>query len=213
MNPIEKDLGKQDQKKSASQLDEGTLKEMLMTGDNSGGMFTPNEDEVLDPNLPDDKLHEDVSDKAQVKTGKVTKKFGEYQKKFLADMKKNPEAYMIDTPEGKMNVAEAIKRGYDPSTKEFTEEPITSKRDKELEGLSESDQAIIKQLTDPSAAKIPPKEGEQYGLAEGDPMLAMMGEEAPAPGGSPLEAAIPGQAPAPEGEMDPAMLQAMLGGK
>lgn len=212
MNPIEKDLGKEE-KKSGSQLDESTLQEMLMTGDNSGGMFTPNEDEVLDPNLPDDKLHEDVSDKAKVKTGKVTKKFGEYQKKFMDDMKKNPEAYMIDTPEGKMNVAEAIKRGYDPATKEFSDEPITAKRDKELEGLSESDKAIIKQLTDPSAAKIPPKEGEQYGLAEGDPMLAMMGGEAPAAGGSPLEAEIPGQAPAPEGEMDPAMLQAMLGGK
>ena len=212
MNPIEKDLGKEE-KKSGSQLDESVLQEMLMTGDNSGGMFTPNEDEVLDPNLPDDKLHEDVSDKAKVKTGKVTKKFGEYRKKFMDDMKKNPEAYMIDTPEGKMNVAEAIKRGYDPATKEFSDEPITAKRDKELEGLSESDKAIIKQLTDPSAAKIPPKEGEQYGLAEGDPMLAMMGGGAPAAGGSPLEAAIPGQAPAPEGEMDPAMLQAMLGGK
>ena len=199
MNSIENDLGKQDQKKSASQIDEGTLKEMLMTGDNSGGMFTPNEDEVLDPNIPDDKLHEEVSDKAQVKTGKVTKKFGEYQKKFLVDMKKNPEAYMIDTPDGKMNVAEAIKRGYDPSTKEFTDETITSKRDKELEGLSESDQAIIKQLTDPSAAKIPPKEGEMFGIEAGNPML----QQAPALG----------QAPAPEGEMDPAMIQAMLGGK
>ena len=209
MNSIENDLGKQDQKKSASQIDEGTLKEMLMTGDNSGGMFTPNEDEVLDPNLPDDKLHEEVSDKAQVKTGKVTKKFGEYQKKFLVDMKKNPEAYMIDTPEGKMNVAEAIKRGYDPSTKEFTDEPITSKRDKELEGLSESDQAIIKQLTDPSAAKIPSKEGEMFGLEAGNPMLQQAQEQAPAPGQAP----VPGQAPAPEGEMDPAMIQAMLGGK
>lgn len=209
MNPIEKDLGKQDQEKSASQLDEGTLKEMLMAGDNSGGMFTPNEDEVLDPNLPDEKLHEEVSDKAQVKTGKVTKKFGEYQKKFLADMKKNPEAYMIDTPEGKMNVAEAIKRGYDPSTKEFTEEPITSKRDKELEGLSESDKAIIKQLTDPSAANIPPKEGEMFGLEEGNPML----QQAQAPGQVPELGQIPGQeAPTPEGEMDPAMIQAMLGG-
>jgi hypothetical protein len=204
LNPIEKDLGKEDQKKPAGQLDGDILHEMLMTGDNSGGMFTPNEDEVLNKNIPDDKLHEEISDKAQVKTGKVTKKFGEYQKKFLTDMKKNPEAYMIDTPEGKMNVSEAIKRGYDPATKEFTDEPLTSKRDKELEGLSESDKAIIKQLTDPSAAKIPPKEGEALGLEEGNPML----QQAPVPG-----APMPGQAPAPEGEMDPAMIQAMLGGK
>lgn len=187
---------------SKGELDPAILEQMMMTGDNTRGMFTPNEEEVLDENIPEDKLHEETDEEAKVKAGKVTKKFGAYQKKFLADMKKNPDAYMIDTPKGKMNVAEAIKQGYDPATKDFTEEPLESKRDKKLEGLSDSDKEIIKKLTDPSAAHIPSKEAEQYGLSPDDPRVAqMMQQEAPAPEGQ-----------APEGEMDPAMLQAMLGG-
>ena len=156
---------------SKGQLDGEILKEMLMTGENTDGMFSPDEEELLDPDDPDDKLHEDPDEMADVTTGALGKKFGEYQKKLLQDMKKNPEAYTIMTPKGEMNVVEAMKQGYDPVTKEFTGEVLGEGLDDELAGLPEDQQEALRGLLNPSAAHMAPDQGAAYGLDPNSPMI------------------------------------------
>lgn len=200
LNPEELKLGednqeeKESEQKSKGELDGAILEEMIMTGENTDGMFTPNKDEVLNENDPDDALHAEIDEDAKIKTGKVGKKFGKYQNKFLQDMKKNPEAYMIMTPKGRMKVTEAMKQGYDPVTKEFTDKTAVDELEEGIKGLPEEEQAALRTLTDPKSAHMAPAQGEEMGLEPGNPMMS----------------APPGAIPPEEEEAD---LAAMLGGK
>lgn len=182
---------KEQEKKTSSELDGEVIQEMLMTGENTDGMFTPNE--KLDPDDPTKVLHEDVDESAKVTTGKVTKKFGKYQKNFLKDMQKNPGAYKVKTPEGEMPLTEAMKRGYNPITKKFDKPVATSSAEEKLKGLPEDQQAILRTLTNPKSAHMPPSQGQAMGLSPNNPMVAQQ-----MPGAMP-----PGVTPTPELGQEP----------
>ena len=194
-------------------MDEEVLKEMMMTGDNTNGLFEPNEEELLDE---DEKAHEDVDEEAEVKSsGKVTEKGKKYIKLFQDELKDNPGEFMINTPEGQMTVKEAIKRGFNPETGEFDEAP-EDKLNGMLEGLNDADKEGIQGLLDPRNANIAPADAAKFGLDPSNPMVqqpaasAVPGQEAMMQQGMPQGTPLPQeQAGAPQGGAD---IAALLGG-
>jgi len=222
-NPLEKmdkiSKAKPDKKDSGDKsLDEDVLTEMLKTGENTGGMLTPDKEEEL----------EDEDEKAKVKVGKKVEPSEKYAKEFKNDMLKHPDQYKIQTPEGEMTVAEAFRRGYNPITKQFDDTKSQKGiKEKYMSQLNDADRAGIEQLTDPSAAQVAPADAEMFGLPQGSPMIrpdqaAMMGgaqgpqgpqgtQPALHTGGSPVGGALPGseESMAPGG----ADLSALLGGQ
>lgn len=171
-------------KESESDLDSDVLKQMMMTGENEEGMFTPDESELLDE---DEEAHADTEEDADIVTGKVEKRLGKYADKFLKDMKDNPDEYIISTPEGEMSIFEALKKGYDPATKEFTAEPLQDSANRKLDeaGLNEQDRAGVEAMLDPSNNQLAPADAAGMGLDPNDPM-------------------VQGQ---PQQQMDPSMMQ------
>lgn len=179
-NPLEKmdeiSKAKPDKKDSGSkELDDEVINEMIKTGENTNGMFTPEEEEKP----------EKEDDKAKVKVGKDVKPSEKYANQFKNDMLKHPDQYKIQTPEGEMTIAEAFRRGYNPITKQFdssrSQEGI---KNKYMSQLNDADRSAIEQLTNPSAAQVAPADAEMYGLQPGSPMIrpdqaAMMGAQGP----------------------------------
>jgi hypothetical protein len=175
-----------------------------MAGENSEGLFKPEIKE--DENNP---KHEEVDESAKVKQGEVGKPQGKYAKKFIEDITKNPNDYKVQTPKGEMTIAEAIRKGYNPITKQFdaTKSPEEIKK-KHMEGLNEADRAKLEELTSPSAARMAPKDAQAMGLPAESPMIA--GQATP-PEATPEQAMPAGPQPGgqPEGEMN---IASMLGG-
>lgn len=171
--PIE-DLEEEVSGKSKNEFDSGLLAELLNTGENTEGSLQMDQDEE-DKREP---LFEEPD--AKVKPKKITKKLGKYVDKFLFDMKKHPEKYMIETPEGLIPVTEALKRGYDPASKDFTDKAPAEEFEESLGDISPSSKDKIKMLTNPGNAGLPP------GVApEGMPQ-----EEMPPEGATEQEAGI-----------------------
>lgn len=206
--PSKKDKGSRD-------LDKDVLAEMFKTGENTDGMFTPKEEKEIDGV----KIHEDEDKDAKLKVGEDIKPSEKYEKQFKNDMLKHPDEYKVVTPRGEMTVAEAIKAGYNPITKEFDERHNQNAiKEKHLAGLNEADRAALEQFTSPSNAQVAPADAEKYGLKPGSPMIRP--EEQPNPtagmmappsaGASPVGTAMPGaeESTAPGG-VD---LGALLGG-
>ena len=220
-NPLEKmdeiSKAKPDKEKTGSKdLDEDVITEMFKTGENNEGMFSPNEEEE----------HEDEDDKAKVKVGKDVKPSKKYENQFKDDMLEHPDEYKIQTPEGEMTVAEAIRRGYNPITKQFEKNRSSEGiKEKHLSQLNDADRTALKKFTSPETAQVAPADAEMYGLQPGSPMIrpeqgaqvqqgmvpsSPMGPALPA-GGSPVGQAMPGseESMAPGG----ADLSALLGGQ
>ena len=197
------------EKPSTANLDEETIKQLLMTGENTRGMFSPDE-KVLEKELVNDELHAEQDESMQLKTKKADAKGTKYEKNFQEDISKNPSKYSVMTPRGVMTVAEAMREGYDPLTKRFNKDKsMKALKDKYLEGLNEADKAKIEELTDPSTAKVPFKEAKEFGI---DPNSALIDrgeqpQEVPAQPGLPLPEAeeVPQGAPTPD-------INALLGG-
>jgi hypothetical protein len=196
---------------TASELDDKTLQEIMVTGGNTEGLFTP------EPELDDDgevkAINEEIDEEARVKTGAVKEKFGEYIKKFSDDLEKSPGKYMIETPRGNMPVVEAIKQGYDPATRDFTEMSEEAMMNADLEGSTPEDQAAIRSITNPGRAEEEPP-------VPGGPLGAGQEEGLPPELAAQLQAQAQGQAGAagPQGqalpqEVDPGLLQALGGGQ
>ena len=230
-NPLESmdkiSKAKPDKKKDSKgnkKLDSKTVEEMLMTGENTSGMFEP---EAKEPEGNEPKLNEEVDEDAKRNIDKgETKASDKYEKSFKNDLLKHPNDYKVNTPEGEMTVAEALKRGYNPITKRFEKEHDQNlRKEKFLGELNDTDRANVERITDPSAAQIAPADAEKYGLTTQSPMVrqnpmgAMQGGmpmQAPTPapemaaGGMPTGAALPGsqESMAPGGNP----LEAMLGG-
>lgn len=221
-NPLEKmdeiSKAKPGKKESDSRsLDEDTVEEMLKTGENTEGMFTPDEEEE----------HENEDKKSKVKVGKKVTPSEKYKDQFKNDMLKHPDEYKIQTPRGEMTVSEAIRAGYDPLTKTFNAERSQEGiREKHLAGLNETDREALTKFTDPATAAVAPADAEMYGLPSGSPMIkqpdagAMVpptGAPAAQPAsptmgatGSPVGQALPGaQESVAPGGVD---LSALLGG-
>lgn len=162
------------------------LEEMFMTNMGEG---------MLEEKSPDLEDEEDPEVEFKAKKDSV-EPLGQYADKVIEDVMANPAKYTVQTSEGEMNLKEAMDEGWDPETDTFDRENSTRKKEEDiLGGLGDSDRNAIQQMTSPSNAQFPQGEADQFGLEPGNPLLA---------GG-------PG-APGEEEEMDPAMMQAMMGG-
>lgn len=196
---------KPESKDKVTSFDDETFKQILMTGDNTEGLFTPNEDSED----KDNPKHAEADEDATIKQGKVGKPKGKYTKNFLKDITKNPQDYKVQTPKGEMTIAEAMRKGYNPITKRFEKDKSADAiKEKHLTGLNDADKAKLEELTSPSAARMAPKDAEAMGLPADSQMIdgnAMP----PQPAGQAIPAE--GAAPAPEGEagLD---IASMLGG-
>ena len=193
-NPLEKmdQISKekpQKNDKGSTALDDEVISDMLKTGENTDGMFTPKEEEE----------HEEEDDKAKVKVGKDVKPSEKYKKQFKDDMLKHPDEYKVMTPKGEMTVAEALRAGYNPITKRFEkghgQEAIKKKH---LDGLNDADKAALEQFTNPANAQVAPADAEMYGLPQGSPMIRGQEQANPTPQANPMAALMGGGgAPAP----------------
>lgn len=185
------------------EMDEETIKQILMSGENSDGLFTPDK-----PTKDDENIHEEVDEEAKLKTGKVTGQSEKYSKKFREDISKNPDKYKVMTPKGEMTVKEAMAKGYNPLTKCFEKDKVAKNIvEKHKKNLNATDQQAIDTILDPKSANIAPADAGQMGLPANSPMVR---QEQPQAGTLPPEA-MPGQAPAaPAG--GGADIAAMLGG-
>jgi hypothetical protein len=171
------------------ELDEETLRHLMMSGDNSEGLFVPEEKEDKD-----NPKHEEVHEDAKITQGKTSTLKGKYAKRFKEDISKNPEKYKVQTPRGEMTIAEAMKQGYNPITKRFEKDKAPEEiKKKHMDGLNDADKAKLEELTNPAAAQIAPKDAEAMGVAPDSPMV---------------QGAMPPQTP----EAAPAGIEGLLGG-
>lgn len=213
-NPLDKiseaakEAGKKkpESKEKVQSFDDETFKQILMTGDNTEGLFTPSEDKEEEPK------HAEVDEDATIKQGKVGKPKGKYATKFLKDISKNPQDYKVQTPKGEMTIAEAMRKGYNPITKRFEKDKSADAiKEKHMAGLNDADKAKLEELTSPSAARMAPKDAEAMGLPADSPMIAGEQQAGGQPPISPAGQAAPTPAPGPEGGAGPD-INSMLGG-
>jgi hypothetical protein len=197
----EEELKKEENK---DQIDPGLLNTLVKAGENKEGMISldQKEQEQIKQEENDEPLFKEIKEEAVIKPGKINKKLGKYAERLLFDMKKNPEKFMINTPRGRMSIQDAIKQGYDPATKDFTEETPEQMMEKKLGGLSDSGRNKIKQLMNPNRAQVPPEEARTMGLEEGSPLIR--GQQQPQPQEMPPQQ---GQ------QVSPEMLAALGGGQ
>lgn len=169
----------------AEDMDEETIKQILMSGENSDGLFTPDK-----PLEEGEELHEEIDEEAKLKIGEVKEQSKKYSKRFREDISKNPEKYKVMTPKGEMTVQEAMSKGYNPLTKRFEKDKVAKNIvDKHKKNLNEADQGVIDTILDPKSANIAPADAEQMGLPADSPMVR---QEQPQEG---MPQALPGQAP------------------
>jgi hypothetical protein len=208
------ELKVEDKKKSSGkQIDEDILASLIANGDNTKGMFEPDESEVKEK---DEKLHEEPDEDAKLKTKGKAKPSDKYATEFQKDMIKNPENYYINTPKGKMTIKEAQEKGYDPTTRRFTLKKNTKKEEELLSQLNDKDRAAVEKMMDPSQVGLAPADAQAMGLKPDSKMIRqgnpMEQPPAQAPTPMPLPAAGPdamtGQAPS-GGDPD---INALLGG-
>jgi len=217
INEASKEAGKkpEESKEKIESFDDETFKQILMTGDNSEGLFTPDEDKEQEK---EDPKHAEVHEDAKIKQGKIGKPKGKYANKFKEDISKNPQNYKVQTPKGEMTIAEAMKKGYNPITKRFDKTKSGEEiKKKHLEGLNPADRAKLEELTSPSAARMAPKDAQARGIPSDSPMIEGNGQAAqpaapaaPTASPTPTHSAAPApQGATPEGGLD---INSMLGG-
>lgn len=178
-----KEAGKKPKKskEDLENFDDETFNQILMAGDNSEGLFTPDENKEEEKENP---RHAEVDEDAKVKQVKVKGAKGKYANKFKEDITKNPQDYKVQTPKGEMTIAEAMRKGYNPITKRFEKDKSPEEvKKKHLEGLNDADKAKLEELTSPSAAHIAPKDAQAMGLPGDSPMID---GNVPQPTGQPM---------------------------
>lgn len=164
------DKDKEKKKPSKKTIEDDAILSMIANGDNTKGMFEPDEDEVVDKDK-NEKLHQDVDEDAKIKIRGDAKPSDKYAEKFQEDMMKNPQDYMVNTPKGKMTLKEAREKGYDPITKRFRKR-TNSKREQELLAqLNEKDRAAIERMMDPSQIGLAPADAQALGLKPDSKMI------------------------------------------
>jgi hypothetical protein len=198
-------------KSSGKPLDDEVIASMMANGDNTRGMFEPDESEVVDKDKKE-KLHEDPDESVKLKTKGDAKPSDKYATEFQKDMIKNPEKYYINTPKGKMTVKEAHEKGYDPLTKRFRLKKNSKKEEELLSQLNDKDRAAVEKLMDPSQVGLAPADAASMGLKPNSKMIRqgnpMEGTQMSSP--SPAQVATPMSAPTqPAGQPD---INSLLGG-
>lgn len=175
----------EDKKKSSGKpLDDEVIASMMANGDNTKGMFEPDESEVVDKDKKE-KLHEDQDKEVKLKTRGDAKPSDKYAKEFQKDMIKNPENYYINTPRGKMTIKEAQEKGYDPTTKRFTGKKNNKREEQLLSQLNEKDRAAIEKMMDPSQVGLAPADAQAMGIKPDSPMIRHGEESTQIPQGNP----------------------------
>lgn len=169
------------EEKEDGTLNSELLNTLVKAGENREGMvsFDKKEQEQKKKENNEEPLFKEIPEEAVIKTGKVKEKLGKYTERLLFDIKANPKKYMLDTPRGKMSIEEALKQGYDPATKDFTDETPDQMIDKKLTGISKSGKDKIKQLMNPQSARVPQREAESMGLPMESPMIEGQEPEQP----------------------------------
>ena len=196
-------------KKSKTAIDDEVIASMMANGDNTKGMFEPDESEVTDK---DEKLHEDPDKDVKLKTKGEAKPSDKYATQFQEDMVKNPDKYYINTPRGKMTIKEAQEKGYDPTTKRFTLKKNNKREEELLSQLNDKDRAAVEKMMDPSQVGLAPADAASMGLKPDSKMIRqgnpMEGTQMSSP--SPDQVATPMSAPQqPAGQPD---INSLLGG-
>lgn len=188
-------------KKSKNAIDDEVIASMMANGDNTKGMFEPDESEVTDK---DEKLHEDPDKEAKLKTKGEAKPSNKYKDKFKEDMVKNPDKYFVDTPKGQMSIKEAKEQGYDPVTRRFKKKQDNS-REAMLSEVNEKDQEAMRKLMDPSQLGLAPADAESLGVKPDSPMVRNQ-MSSPSPAQVATQMSAPQQ---PAGQPD---INSLLGG-
>ena len=199
----------EDKKKSSGKpLDDEVIASMMANGDNTKGMFEPDESEIVDKDKKE-KLHEDQDKDVKLKTRGDAKPSDKYAKEFQKDMIKNPENYYINTPRGKMTIKEAQEKGYDPTTKRFTGKKNNKREEQLLSQLNEKDRAAVEKMMNPSQVGLAPADAQAMGLKPDSPMIKHEEEQQQMPQGNPEQ---------PQGQMpnqptgNPQDIMSLLGG-
>lgn len=173
-NPLQKiadaESEKKKPKKSPSDFNEEAIINMMMTGENSTGLFNPKQEDIVKEE-DKDKIHTNTKDTLDIKTGKTVNMSKKYASAILEDMKKNPDKFKLKTPEGEMTVEEALRKGYNPITKKFEKSQHKENIDKALATLNDKDKQRLSELTDPANVGLAPADAEQLGLAPNSPMI------------------------------------------
>jgi hypothetical protein len=161
------------EEQSADQIDPNVLNTLVKAGENKEGMISldKEEQEKIKQEENDEPLFKEIKEEATIKPGKIKEKLGKYTERLLFDIKKNPEKFMLNTPRGRMSIEDAIKQGYDPATKDFTDQTPDQMIDGKLQGLSEGGRSKIKELMRPDRAQVPPEEAVSMGLGEESPLI------------------------------------------
>lgn len=199
------DKDKEKKKPSKKTIEDDAILSMIANGDNTKGMFEPDEDEVVDKDK-NEKLHQDVDEDAKIKIRGDAKPSDKYAEKFQEDMIKNPQDYMVNTPKGKMTLKEAREKGYDPITKRFRKQSNSKREQELLAQLNEKDRTAIERMMDPSQVGLAPADAQALGLKPDSKMIRQSEGAQPAmPTPSAPTAQIP-QAPAtqPSAQATPA---------
>lgn len=185
------DKDKEKKKPSKKTIEDDAILSMIANGDNTKGMFEPDEDEVVDKDK-NEKLHQEVDEDAKIKIKGDAKPSDKYAEKFQEDMIKNPQDYMVNTPKGKMTLKEAREKGYDPLTKRFRKQTNSKKEQELLAQLNEKDRAAIERMMDPSQVGLAPADAQALGLKPDSKMIRQSEGAQPA---TPIPAAPTAQIP------------------
>lgn len=185
------DKDKEKKKPSKKTIEDDAILSMIANGDNTKGMFEPDEDEVVDKDK-NEKLHQDVDEDAKIKIRGDAKPSDKYAEKFQEDMIKNPQDYMVNTPKGKMTLKEAREKGYDPITKRFRKQSNSKREQELLAQLNEKDRAAIERMMDPSQVGLAPADAQALGLKPDSKMIRQSEGAQPA---TPIPAAPTAQIP------------------
>jgi hypothetical protein len=191
-------------KKSNTDIDQETIEQMLLTGDNENGMFIPDKEtkDEFGNKIEEEKPDESMKI-SKVKQGKVSDK---YKTAFKEDMAKHPEKYKINTPRGEMTVKEAIQKGYDPITKSFKgKQKLEEAMEKELSKVNDKDREGIRNLLNPDNLHL--KEADAAGLGVTKPgMIQKADNPLAGPAPEPNSLGVGASQPIPgSGEMPMAM--------
>lgn len=213
MDKISKEKSK-DTGKNGKKFDEDILSQILMTGDNTEGMFSPEEKKEDENGI---KLHEEEDKSVKKDLDKEANPSPKYAKALQADILKRPEEYKVMTPKGEMTIAEAYKKGYNPLTGQFDENNYEKFEEEELSKLNDKDRSKLEELMNPQNVGLAPADSERMGLPANNPFIKQpeqqMPQGQPAMPGNPM--AMPqgeaGMMPPQGGEAQPDMAS-LLGG-
>lgn len=183
-------------------IDDEIIASMMANGDNTNGLFQPDEDEVVNKDKKE-QLHKDQDDAVKLKTKGNAVPSEKYAEKFQHDMLQNPDKYFIETPKGRMSVKEAREKGYDPTTKRFNRNRNNAREQELLAQLNDQDRAAVEKLMDPAQVGLAPADAQAMGI---NPDSKMIRQDAPA-----QEPAAPTQ-PVPAAPQAQPDINSLLGG-